>query len=370
MGECNLIFPHRYQCCLLILIVLLAGTALSACGSQQPAPAPTDIQEDNPTPRPTSTASPSLTPTPEQPLVILLAAPDADANLVGALQTQLTELADQEGLGFELRQELTPSELGEAVRLVVVPAPDPGLAALVAAAPQVQFLAVDISGIEPAGNLSSVSAGGITPDQLAFAAGYMAATVTDDWRVGVISEAGTAAGEAAELGFTNGVFFLCGLCRPVNPPFPIPGYPLVAQVSPGGGEADWQSAISYFQEWQVGTVYVAPEVADPGLLGALAEAGINIIGTQAPPADVKPSWVATLGYADLMPAIDTLLPSILDGQGSQQIQLPVTIQNVNEALLSPGRQRLVEEMLVDLMAGYIDTGVNPESGESSLGEVG
>lgn len=366
MGECILIYFHRYQCWLLILILLLAGTALSACGSQQPAPAPTAIQENNPTPRPTLTAFPTLTPTPQQPVVFLFAAPDADANLVGALQIRLTELAEKEGLAFELRRQLSPSDLGDAVRLVVVPAPDPGLAALVAAAPGVQFLAVDIPGIKPAANLSSVSAGSITPDQLAFAAGYMAAAITDDWRVGVISEADTPAGKAAELGFTNGVFFLCGLCRPVNPPFPIPGYPLVAQLSPGATAAEWQSAISYFLEWQVETVYVAPEVADPGLLRALAEAGIHIIGTQSPPADIQANWVASLGYGDLLPALDALLPSLLDGQDGQQIQLPVTLNDVNEALLSPGRQRLVEEMLADLMAGFIDTGVNPESGESSL----
>jgi len=42
----------------------------------------------------------------------------------------------------------------------------------------------------------------------------------------------------------------------------------------------------------------------------------------------------------------------------------LTLSNVNTSLLSPGRQRLVEKTLQDLAADYIDTGVDPLTGES------
>ena len=365
MGECILSYLRLFQRWLFILTLLVAGSVLQACSNQQPTPLPTAIPVENPTAQPTQTATPTFTPTPEQPLVILLAEPDADPSLIDALQARLSEFATQEDLRFETRSQVSPSDLESDVRLVVATAPDPGVAALAAAAPQVQFLAVGIPDIEPAANLSSVDAGEMPPDQLGFAAGYLAATITEDWRVGVISEADTVAGNAAKLGFTNGVYYMCGLCRPVNPPYPIPGYPLVAQLSPGAGQAEWQSAVDIFQEWQVGTVYIAPEVAEPGLMQELADVGIQIIGTQAPPAGLKANWVASLGLSDPVDAVNTLLPSLLDGQGEQSIQLPVTLSEINSELLSPGRQRLVEEMLVDLTAGYIDTGVNPETGESS-----
>jgi hypothetical protein len=41
----------------------------------------------------------------------------------------------------------------------------------------------------------------------------------------------------------------------------------------------------------------------------------------------------------------------------------LAIEDVNESLLSVGRQRVVEQIRDELAAGWIDTGVNPETGE-------
>jgi hypothetical protein len=114
----------------------------------------------------------------------------------------------------------------------------------------------------------------------------------------------------------------------------------------------------------VGTVYVAPEVSDPGLLKALADAGINMIGTGSPPPDIRSNWVAGIGFSDPVTAVQELWPALLDGQGGKSVALTVELKDVNPQLVSPGRQQLVEEMLLDLQAGYIDTGVDPATGES------
>jgi hypothetical protein len=42
----------------------------------------------------------------------------------------------------------------------------------------------------------------------------------------------------------------------------------------------------------------------------------------------------------------------------------LTLLDVNPALFSPGKQRLAQETLDDLLAGFIDTGVDPVTGES------
>jgi hypothetical protein len=146
---------------------------------------------------------------------------------------------------FESVSTISTADLpGDGLQLIVALPPDPGLAALIAAAPETQFLAVNIPGLEPAPNLSQIQAQGVRPDQSAFLAGYLAAAITQDWRAGVISLAGDA---TARLGFTNGVYYFCGLCRPAYPPFPNPGYPLSVELRRrrgGGGLAECSCSTS------------------------------------------------------------------------------------------------------------------------------
>lgn len=351
-----------------ILTLAVLGLFLSACSTGQPLPSPTATTALQATSPPTNTPSPTATATPAASSAILLAPAGSDQDLREDLQSALEELSAQAGLQFEIAEELSPQDLQAGVKLVVALPSANGISSLAASSPETQFLAIGMTDVQPDDNVSTLTGSTDQPDQLAFTAGYLAAAITEDWRVGVISEQGSPAGRANEVGFTNGVYFLCGLCRPVVPPFPIPGYPLTVQLPPTASQADWQPAVEYLQTWQVGTVYVAPEVTDPELLQALAEAGMNIIGTASPPPGVQANWVASVGYADPVAAVEEIWPALLDGQGGQSITLPVTLEEVNPQLVSPGRQNLVEEMLADLQAGYIDTGVDPVTGESRFSD--
>jgi hypothetical protein len=259
-------------------------------------------------------------------------------------------------LVVESRASLTPEELEDGVKIVVVLPPDPGLLELAAAAPETQFLAFGFPELEPAHNLSLAVADGAAADQTAFLAGYIAALITPDWRVGVISPAGQP-GEATVLGFGNGVRYYCGLCRPAFPPFPDAGYPLFAELADGAGEADWQAVVGLFQPWSVQTVYVAPEVASEGLLQALAGAGFNLMGAGPAPAGLAEHWIATIGGGDPLQSVREAWPGLLAGAEGQRLTAALSLEEINEDLLSPGRQRLVEEMMAGLAAGYIDTGI-------------
>jgi hypothetical protein len=279
------------------------------------------------------------------------------------MQTKLNGLAEKAGLRFQVRSALSAGELQTRVKLVVALPPDPGLAGLAAAAPGVQFLALEIPGLQPSPNLSVIGGQGDRPDQRGFLAGYIAAAITTDWRVAALGAKDTPAGKAALGGFTNGVYYFCGLCRTVYPPFPTSGYPLTFSLPAGTGAADWQAAVVYFQAWQVQTVYVDPSVAAPDLLQFLADAGFNLIGSGTPPAGLEKQWVASLDKGDAIQLVDQLWPQMLSGQGGASLDPPLAVQHVNPDLLSPGRQRLAEKMLAELLAGYIDTGVDPVSGE-------
>jgi hypothetical protein len=188
-------------------------------------------------------------------------------------------------------------------------------------------------------------------------AGYTAAAITPDYRVGVVTEGNTQAGDATSLGYTNGVFYFCGLCRPVYPPFPTTGYPLRYKLPGGAGPADWQGAITYLNAWQVGTVFVSPSIADEGFLDVLAQSGINFIIVGSPPEGLRGNWVASLGIGDPLPIVQELWPKLVSGKGETHVPLPLGFTAVNPDLLSPGRKRNAETMLADLLAGFINTGV-------------
>jgi hypothetical protein len=307
-----------------------------------------------------STDTPQPSPTPEPALAILLAPPGSDASLVESLQPVIVELAEGDGLVAQTRSELMDADWEADVRLVVALPPDPGLGALAASHPGTHFLALGVPGLEPAGNLSVLAVGGARPDRQGFLAGYLAAVITPDWRVGVISRTDTSAGVAVQGGFVNGAIFYCGLCRPAYPPFYQ--YPVVAGVVSGASQAEQQAAADVLIGNAVQTVFVAPGAGDEGLLNYLAEAGVNIIGSAPPPDQVRSRWVASI-QADWAAALRAAWPQLIRGQGNMELESALQLTDRNENLFSPGRQLYVERMLEDLLAGYIDTGIDPSTGD-------
>jgi hypothetical protein len=343
-------------------VILALGLNLTGCRSDSlEPPATTTPVVLTPTgqPAPTNTSVP--TPTSQPQLVLLYTPAGSDTGLAGELQAVLAELAARDGLEFETRTELQEADLNTDVRVLVAVPPDPGVGAWAANHPEVQFLAVGIPGLQPAANLSLLGSQGDRPDQQGFLAGYLSAVLTPDWRTGVITPAGTPSGRAAQLAFSNGLVFFCGLCRPSYPPFVQ--YPQFVELSPGSSQEEQQAAVEALTANAVKTVYVFPGAGDEALLDSLAQAGIHLIGGVAPPPALREHWVATV-RPDLASAMEEIWPSLLNGQGGASLDMPVVITDRNAALFSPGRQRLAEKLLADLLANYVDTGVDPLTGEA------
>jgi hypothetical protein len=246
--------------------------------------------------------------------------------------------------------------------VVVVP-PDPGLAELVAAAPDTQFLALGIPGLEAAPNLTIIGGEAGRPDQQGFIAGVIAAMLSADWRVGVISLSDTVEGRAARTGFLNGVIYFCGLCRPAHPPFYE--YPLYIELPSTATSVEWQEAANYMVDHNALTVYVYPQAGDEAMLSILAAGKINIISGGEPPQAALSSWVVSL-TTDPMSLIQSKVKGLLDGSVSngQSLVVPIQLTHINPLLLSPGKQRLAEQILSDLQAGFIDTSVDLTTGEN------
>lgn len=312
---------------------------------------PQVVMSATPEPTPTATAAPGL-------VVVLHPSAASDPAAQAVLQGwQQAEGAA--GLRWELRQSFAAPDLSPGLHLVIVypgVISGPELMGLVSGAPEVQFLSVGLADVSPGPNLTT--AGPVLTDQQGFIAGVVAAMMTPDWRIGVISTSDSVAGLAARNGFLNGATLFCGLCNPYHGP--IVDYPLYIELPASASSAEWQAAAQALLDKAVETVYLAPGITDPGMLDLLAQNNIQIIGSYPMPGGFQASWIASVlpAYQELY----SLLPGLLDGKSAGQVTIPLDFFDIQEAF-SPGKERLARQYLADLMAGYIDTGVEPATGE-------
>jgi hypothetical protein len=140
--------------------------------------------------------------------------PTLDPESSNLYQKTVYDLTQASGMRFQVLNTLTPAELEPGLQIVIALAPDPGIAALAAAAPNVQFLAINIPEITPGGNIS-VLGGNSQSNIAAFLAGYTAALITDDYRIGMMMPRDNADAIGAFNAYVNGMRFYCGTCRPV-----------------------------------------------------------------------------------------------------------------------------------------------------------
>ena len=336
---------------LLLLLLLLTGCALRAGATPTPA---------------VSTSTPVLTasPTPVSiPLAILVLPADMPRAESDHYQTLVYDLAQENGMHFQVRNVLTPADLaleGPALKVVIALPPDPGLNALAAAAPGVQFLAVGVSGLAAASNLSSIGAAGIPVDQQAFLAGYIAGMVAPEWRVGILSQKETPGGDAAVTAFENGYHFYCGDCFNPNfgQPFSHGLYPIIVRIPTDAPEGDYTGYANLLIRNVVKVAYLYPDIAMPDLLGYMAQSGVLLISQILPGEDVRPYWIVSI-QPDILSALQRIFPELVAGNGGQVDPTPLFLTDVNSDLLSEAKMRLALEVLNGLQNGTIGTGINP-----------
>lgn len=293
------------------------------------------------------------------PLTILVLPADMPQNEKDSYQKLVYELAQANGMRWQVLNTLTPTDLslvGSALKVVIAMHVDPGLAALTAAAPKVQFLAVGIPDLPAAANLSTLGATGIPVDQQAFLAGYIAGMIAPEWKVGILYQKDTPAGTASRDAFTNGFTYFCGTCR--NPLFPQPAgiYPITVPIPTDAKPGEYTAYADLLIRNFVKAAYVQPEIATPDILSYMAQAKMLLIGQSLPGEDVRPNWVASI-QTDIVTAIKNIFPDLVAGNGGKVVPTPLVLMDVNPDLLSEGKVRLVQEVLDGLQNGTIGTGV-------------
>ncbi len=330
------------------LLVIVLVFLLSACGlgsKPEPTAAPTE------TPAPADTA----VPTDGTPLAILLMPADMDKATSDAYQTEVYNLAQGSGMRFQVRNSLNPKEMEPGLKVVVALPPDPGIAALAAAAPHVQFLAIDIPGVNARANISVLASGG-RADIPAFVAGYTAAMISDDHHIGMLMPRGDATAQNAAGAFANGMSYYCGLCQPF---YYLPyGFPQFQDIPTDELKSRYPAyADILIVQHKVDVIYLYPGVVVKELTDYLSQTGTYMIGVSAP--NPKPgTWIMTI-QPDEVKAIAKAWADLVAGKGGQSVQSPLGLADVDPGVVSPGKQRLVQQVLDDLLAGRISTGVNP-----------
>jgi len=341
-----------------VFLLILSAMVSSACGNNEPSVTSTPLPSETPIIPPTLTSKPTI------PLAILILPADLDPEASNLYQKTVYDLAQASGLRFQVRNSLTPEELNEpGLQIVIAVPPDPGVAALAAAAPQVQFLAMNIPGVTAAGNISALGEASQT-DVIAFLAGYTSALITDEFRIGMIMPKDNPDAQRAATAFRNGMIYYCGLCRVIFfPAFCLVEnlqtcYPQYIDIPSDEDPARYGPYADYLiLQRDVDTIFVHPGVAEPDLLTYIGTTGVSLIGTFLP--EERPGgWVMTI-QPDVIKAVKNAWPQLLEGQGGFTAQSPLGLSDIDPTLLSPGKQRVVQDTLDALQKGLINTGATP-----------
>jgi hypothetical protein len=281
-----------------------------------------------------------------------------NANQSKSYQTAVYDLSQAQGYRFMVLNKLTEAELEPTLKIVIDLSPDTDVAGLAAKAPQTQFLAINLPGVQAGGNLSILGGSTTSIDKVAFMAGYIGALITTDYRTGVLVRKGSPDADVISSAFRAGQQFFCGLCNPLVGPFE--DYPLTQDIPDDAKPNEYGAYADLLLHQQVNTVFIQPGVDIPELVQYLQTVGVFMIGTQTPTKTVG-GWVVSL-QPNYLEAMKAAFPDLIAGQGGKEFPAPLTFNDVNSDLFSQGKQDNATKVLNDLLQGVISTELKPPSG--------
>lgn len=327
-----------------LLILLAVALLLGACGQETPQ-VPTIVPSETPSPVPTPS------PTPNTSLAILVIPPDMDKELSDLYQKTVYDLAQASGFRFQVRNTLSAVDVADqTLKVVIALPPDPGIAALAAAAPHTQFMTINMPDVAAGGNIS-VLANSANLDMSAFLAGYVSAMLTEEYKIGMIIPKDNAEAQRSLVAFYNGMIYYCGLCRPFY--FSEWTYPQYIEIPSDADPSTYNAyADVLILQRKVGMIYVYPDVVTNDLLTYIGTTGVWSIADGLPLQ--RPAGFVMAMQPDTIKAIQAAWPNLVAGVGGVNVQSPLGLTGVDSALLTPGKQRLVEQVLLDLVEGRID----------------
>jgi hypothetical protein len=338
-----------------IQIFLLIGLLISGCTLFPSNTPPPDLTATFTALTPTENPA---TPTPLPPLAVLVVPDGADTTLAEQLEEKMRTLTEAVEMRFQVRPSLTLNELSSDMTIVAVLAPDPGLSILASGAPQTQFIGVGIEGLNAGNNLSLIHAQAYDAQDLAFIAGFIAGVITPDWRAGILLPSDQTTAALLQQAYGNGLHYWCGLCQPAYAPFVV--YPQFAQVLNSSDPVAALTPVDTLVNAGVTTIFIPDEVMSTQLSEYIALKHIMMIGTGNPSESAASLWVVSLQAGSPLGVFDSVWQEIMAGRGGLDVIVPLALSNTGAGLFGEARQRVVTEMLTELMNGLIDPGLIPD----------
>lgn len=328
---------------LLVLTSCIPGTATSTAQYTE-TPIPTE--------EPTAIIQPP-TATPAVPAVMLIVAEDADSSIVTQTQAALESLAEAGGLTLEVHTGSLPDVVPSNVTVVVSVGQGLDINGLASTSQETKFIAMGNPDAVASENLSVIGDPTVEAQHQAFMAGYLAAVISSDYKVGGLFSS-DATSETMNA-FVIGAEFFCGLCNSQYPPYN--DYPQTETLSPGSSNNTIQSTMDVLVNNAIEVLYLQGELVSPELLTYLSDVGIKVI-SDSPPDMNRNNWVGTVS-PDPAFALSEVWEELLTGSSGMQVPAPITLLDTDAGLVSEGRMNLYMEMAADLGDGLVATEIVP-----------
>jgi len=301
---------------------------------------------------PTATIQPS-TATPSVPTVMLIIAEGADFDMVTQVQAVVESLAVADGLMLEIQDGSLPDTLPSNVNVVVSVGSGLDVNGLASSHQAAKFITIGDPNALPGENMSVIGDPAVEAQQQAFMAGYLAAVISFDYKVGGLFESGVDS--KTMDAFIIGTEFFCGLCRPQYPPYN--DYPQVETLSLEGSIDTLQSTVDLLVGNAIEVLYLQGELISPELLTYISDAGIKIVSDSSPDMS-RNNWVGTVS-PDPVSVLPDVWEELLSDSTGVKVPAPITLLDIEAELVSEGRMKLFVEMAADLQDGLIATEIVP-----------
>ena len=329
------------QICLLVSVAVLILAGCASPALTDPLATTQDVQPATPTVEipPTPTTAPGK--------IILVQPQPGQNSQYNEVKPQVEQLARESGLGFEEAGSFLAADIQPEWKIIILFETSEQLPEALSAHPDKQFLVFSTVALGAGANLSVIQ---LRPEMQAFTAGLVSVLAAPDWRAGGMFSPDEPLGSLMADAYQTGGKYFCGICNSYFAPITL--FPITARVSASSDSAAWQASLEQFRQSIVYFVYISNESSSPELLADLASRQYLMAGANTPPDEIRGTWAATIAF-DLNGALNEIWPAAVSGQGGSLVYAPITLRDVNPALLSTGRIRLVETAIAELDAGLV-----------------